>query len=195
MSDMTATMNVNYEEYLSRSQEILNNVKGDIAVFPEDKLGWKANPKEWSAIEVLAHLNKMYNSYLKLLEDALQASENLENNQEQIRQSSDFGKQLINRVRPRGKERLFKTQTIKAFEPNPIDGNCSDIIHGFMQNKQQFHQLIKEAAKKNLNDRQITMPIGENLKLYIPEVFEFLLAHEDRHMIQIEEALEKSEVH
>jgi len=188
-------MNVNYEEYLSRSQEILSHVKGDIAVFPEDKLGWKANPKQWSAIEVLAHLNKMYNSYLKLLEEALHSSENLKHDQEQRKQSSDFGRQLIDRIRPRGRERLFKSQTIKAFEPDPINGNCTDIIHGFMQNKQHFHQLIKEAAKKNLNDRQITMPIGENLKLYIPEVFEFLLAHEDRHMIQIEEALEMSEVH
>jgi hypothetical protein len=187
-------MNTNYDHFLSHSHDILLNVKSDIAALPIENLIWKEKPSKWSAIEVLSHLNKMYEYYLPRIEAALENA--ITGDGTCPSYNSDVAQRLIERLRPQGKKRLFKTQTLSMFEPEaPMDdckGECQEIIHTFMQNKERFHNLIRLTKSKNVRGLLISTPLVDKLKFSVPEVYEYILSHEDRHMVQIEEILELS---
>ena len=57
-------MEANYERMLQDSNRIKNYIKGDIANLDEETLIKKENEKKWSALEVIEHLNKVYDIYL-----------------------------------------------------------------------------------------------------------------------------------
>lgn len=185
-------MEVNYEKMLADSNRIKNYIKADVANTEDELLTKKENEKRWSALEVIEHLNKVYDVYLDNFNQAIDLAEDLTNNETQDMQRTILGRLSIYANRPKGKKRRFKMKTFDFFRPAIAPEQVNAVIENYLEKKDIFNDLIRRARTKNLNGMKIPTALGDKVKFYIPECFEFLLAHEQRHLIQIQLAIEKA---
>ncbi|SNS95363.1 DinB superfamily protein [Ekhidna lutea] len=182
-------MEANYEKLLQDSNRIKNYIKGDVANLEESILTRKENMKKWSALEVVEHLNKVYDVYLDNFNEAINAARDLNENETPAMRRTILGRLSISINRPKGKKRRFKMKTFDFFRPAIAPDQTNGIIHSFLEKKETFNELIKRARTKDLRNAKVPTALGEKVKFYVPECFEFLLAHEERHMVQIAEAV------
>ena len=178
-----------YEHLLQRSNKIKNRITQDIAGLHLDKLTWKETPKKWSAIEVVAHLNKVYDVYLDNFEKSIHDAPQL-NGEAQKYQRTILGKISVYTNKPKGRKRKFKLKTFDFFQPEEKI-NCEEIIKEFVTKKEAFNTHLKEARLRNLNNIKMPTALGKKVKFYVSECFDFLLAHEERHMVQIDGILDR----
>lgn len=191
MSKNKKRMEANYEKMLQDSNRIKNYIKGDIANLDEETLIKKENEKKWSALEVIEHLNKVYDIYLDNFTREINEARELKEMETSPMRRTVLGRLSIYVNRPKGKKRRFKMKTFDFFTPAIAPSQLNDIIDAFLQNKETFNELIKLARTKDLRRAKVPTALGEKVKFYIPECFEFLLAHEERHMVQIAKAVSK----
>ena len=99
-----------------------------------------------------------------------------------------LGRFAIYSMKPKGTKRKYKMKTFDFFQPT--EHSKKEVVDAFVTNKAAFNQLLKEARTKNLKGIQMPTSLGKRVKFYVPECFEFILAHEQRHMVQLAEAVE-----
>lgn len=184
-------MEVNYEALLQQSNQFGNYVKADIATLDQGTLTWKEEPKRWSVLEVISHLNQVYNIYFDNFDKAIDGAPDLDGKVAK-KQSTLLGQLSIYSMKPKGSKRRFKMKTFDFFEPTVDLSRTDDTIHLFLKNKERFNAIIRKARLKNLKGVKMPTALGEKMKFYVPECIEFILAHEARHIVQMEEVLEKS---
>ena len=184
-------MEVNFEQILEQSNKIKNYVKSDIGELSDEILLRKENDKKWSAMEIVSHLNRVYEKYLDNFSKAISSAPDLNNGEIQPYQSTILGKLSIYAMRPKGQKRRYKMKTFDFFNPVTDPEKKHEAIDLFLKNKEQFNDLIKQARNKNLKGIKMPTALGEKMKFYVPECFRFILAHEERHMVQIAEAIKE----
>ncbi|WP_425392989.1 DinB family protein [Ekhidna sp.] len=187
-------MEVNYEKLLQDSNQIKNYIKAEIAAKPAEQLTHKVSPKKWSALEVVEHLNKVYDVYLDNFQKVIDDANKLNDHATPEMRRTILGRLSIYANKPKGKKRRFKVKTFDFFRPAIGPDSMHEVFETFLSKKNRFNELIKLARTKDLKNVKIPTALGEKVKFYVPECFEFLLVHEQRHMIQIEEAINLSKL-
>lgn len=155
-------------------------------------------PKTWSVVEIIAHLNIAYELYADRLDDLLQKLPNHTNGYVSFK-ARRWQRLVIEGTRPKGKQRKWKMKTLKKFEPLlDIKSMDSEGIAEVFQKFEALHLHLKngilESRSKEVTNMKIDSAIGPIVKFYLPECFEFLLAHLERHMVQIDHILNRNEL-
>lgn len=183
-------MEVNFEKLLQSSNEQKNFIEKEVATLPAEVINWKESESVWSILEVVGHLNQVYELYspnfIKVLDSAPKSVDEV-----QKKQSTVLGKLSVYSMRPKSGKRKYKMTTFKFFEPVTSAAAPYETIERFMNNKDLFNGFIKQARTCDLRGIKMPTALGKSIKFYIPEIFEFLLAHEERHLVQIQEILAK----
>ncbi len=175
------------EQLLHKSNDLKNQIL-EIQKMDNQITSQKPNAKAWSALEVIDHLNKVYDIYLPHFEKALANTPELIEGNEIEYKTSILGKMAIYGSKPKQRKRRFKMKTFDFFQP--VEDEKSDVIETFLKNKEAFNDFIKDARIKQVGRVKMPTALGSNFKLYVTECFAFVWAHEERHMIQIDETLE-----
>lgn len=185
---------VTSENQIQRLNNILIRI-GQLQDLDLSKLISRPEPKAWSIIEIIEHLNRAYQPYQDKIENALYAlPEQLhENHPFEVRPWQSF---VINSVKPKGQKRKWKIKTLKKFEPvldrDKLDHETSTaVFNRFEKLHLHLKHSIIESRSKAIIKVKITSAIGSIVSFYLPECFEFLLVHIERHMLQIEEVNQK----
>ncbi len=179
-------METHYEQLLERSNLNLSRIK-ELEKLPQEQLARQETPKKWSIIQVIDHLNKVYDLYEPNFKKELDLAPALNENKQKV-QHTLLGRLSIYSMKPKGQKRRFKMKTFDFFEPTAA-AKAIDVIEEYTKKKDTFNGFIKAARMKNLNDRKMPTALGEKMKFYVAECFDFILAHEERHMVQIEKLL------
>ncbi|MEO9482534.1 MAG: DinB family protein [Ekhidna sp.] len=185
-------MEVNFEQILQQSNTLKNYIKSDVAELSDSKLNWKVNEKKWSALEVVGHLNRVYEKYLDNFKMAIDSAPDLPADEVLDYQSTILGRMSIYAMKPKGKKRRFKMKTFDFFNPITEPNKKHETLDLFLKNKEAFNGLLKQARTKNLKNIKMPTALGEKMKFYVPECFRFILAHEERHIVQIGTILEEA---
>lgn len=178
-----------YEQLLQRSNTVKNRIEEDIKNLDQSKLNWKESEKKWSVLEVIDHLNKVYDKYLDNFKKTINSAPQL-NGETQKKQWTLLGRLSIYSMKPKGQKRRFKMKTFDFFQPNG-ESPKNQIIEEFLEKKERFNSLIRDARLKNLSDLKMPTALGEKAKFFVPECFDFIMSHEERHMVQIEDVFRK----
>ena len=183
-------MENHYERILQRSNKVTHRVCTEISKLDPEILNWKEAEKKWSVLEVVDHLNKVYDIYLPNFEDVISNAPSLNGDVQKTRRTV-LGRLSIYTNKPHGKKVKYKLNTFDFFQPkSEIDPE--EILEEFRQKKDRFNELIREARNKNLNNTKMPTAI-KRLKFFVGECIDFVMSHEERHMIQIEEVLSKTD--
>jgi hypothetical protein len=150
------------------------------------KLGYSAQEGSWSVAQVIDHLNKYTRHYLPLIEKAMVQIPK-ESNAWFI--SGFWGNYFTKMMMPKNVyEVKNKMKTGKFFSPEKT-ANIQAVFNEFIQHQNKLLQLLEIARRRNLNTIHIPITISRLIRLKLGDMFRFLVAHEQRHMMQARNAI------
>ena len=140
---------------------------------------------KWSAIQVLEHLNRYGGYYLLALEKAM----------EKDKPSSPhfhpgwLGDYFTRLMRPNERgEVKKKMQAPKNYRPMP-QLDAFPVINTFIEQQHYLLTLLEKAREKNLGKIRVPISIARFIKLKLGDTFRFMIAHEQRHFVQVARTL------
>ena len=181
------------ENQIQRLNGILAKVE-KLQQLPLEKLTAPPREKSWSVIEVIEHLNKSYRLYIDKIDHALGNLASLSSDSMEFK-ARPLQKMVIEMQRPKNGERKWKMKTLKRFEPlldvTHLDQEqVNAIFEDFFSLHAHLKDAILQSRNKDVRGIKITSAIGPIVNFYLPEAFEFLLCHLERHLVQIDGILE-----
>lgn len=153
---------------------------------PETQLRTAPKPGKWSVTECIEHLNLTYVHYLPKIQAALQTPQS--SGTSAYRQGI-FGGMMINSMQPKGEKRGIPMKTFAKFIPQTAGKTTSAIFDAYTDHLDQIEACIKQSEGLDLNGNRIVSAIGPVLKFKLGDCYRFLMAHDDRHLLQAEKLL------
>lgn len=143
-------------------------------------------PGKWSVVQVIEHLNTYGRYYLPKIRKALAASKD---QYEPFYTPGWFGNYFTNSMLP-GKNGTIKNKmkTFKNHRP-PADLDSLPVLNEFLKQEEELLHLLSEAKTANIGKIRIPISIASFIKLKLGDTFRFLIAHHQRHFVQISNTL------
>lgn len=150
------------------------------------KLNYCPEEGKWSVAQVLEHLNAYNRYYLPAIERSM------------VQISKDnsawfvpgfWGNYFTNMMMPKNVyEVKNKMKAMKSY--TPAKGlNVESVFREFFQHQNKILQLLDVAKRRNMNSIKIPISITKLIRFKLGDTFRFLIAHEQRHMIQARNAV------
>ncbi|HWI92792.1 MAG TPA: DinB family protein [Flavisolibacter sp.] len=179
-----------------KSEELINQLQADVKqviaaaehlqTADPIKLNYCSEKNQWSAVQVLDHLNAYSRHYLPLIEKSM------------IHITRDvhawfvpgfWGSYFVNATMPKNVfEVKNKMKTAKMFSPDK-SVNVEAAFKEFFQHQNKLLQLLDVARRRNLNSVYVPAAFSKLIRFKLGDALRFLVAHEQRHMIQARNAI------
>ena len=177
------------ENQIQRLNHFLNYVE-DVKRESYDVLSFRPNSTSWNVLEVLEHLRISHSLYKSNIDIVL--NELTQNSEVPWQYRPSLWTRLVLKgQRPKGNKRPFKIKTLKRFEPllneNVTHDTSNRVFDGFFEAHHQLKQAIIDSRTKIIAHKKIPSAIGPIVKFHLPEAFEFLICHAERHKVQMDE--------
>ena len=150
------------------------------------KLNYCPEDGQWSVVQVLEHLNAYNRHYLPLIERSMI---HITKDVSAWFVSGFLGNYFVNAIKPTNVfEIKKKMRTGKAF--NPDKGvNVDTSFKEFFQHQHKLLNLLEVSRRRNLNSVYVPTAFSKLIHFKLGDMFRFLIAHEQRHMIQARNAI------
>lgn len=141
----------------------------------------------WSIAQCLEHLNRYGKYYLPTIEKGL--AKNFKSTGEF--KSSWLGSYFTKMMSPDSGKKKIKT--FKEYSPAP-QLNAHAVVAEFIHQQETLLKYLRLARTKDLNKIKIPISISRWIKLKLGDTFQFLIAHNERHMRQAKKNLSNEAV-
>lgn len=141
-------------------------------------------PGKWSAIQAFEHLNSYGRYYLPAIEKAMQDTKLTK----EWFTPGWLGDYFTNMMLPKNGVVTNKMQAPKDHRPPP-NLDVKLVFEEFLKQQHQLLNLLEAAKKKNISAIRVPISISKLFKLKLGDTFRFLIAHEQRHLVQVHLAL------
>ncbi len=183
--------NTSIEEWTERIDQVTREVKEHFGSLGPDSLHWKASRDRWSIAENLRHLIVLNRSYIQVIDD-----------HQRGKTSTPFvgyfrwiprklGSLLLKAVDPTSRKKR-KTATLKQWTPEK-QGEDENVIEAFRDHQAHLKERYQAYAELLDKNPVIHSPASRAVVLELRTVLEVLVRHEERHLAQAKELLEKLE--
>ena len=179
-----------------KSEDLLNELKQDVSRLIEaaeffkqsdkSKLVYQVDKQKWSVVQVLEHLNAYGRFYLPHIEKAMASGEG---QHAAWFQSGYWGEKFTRSMKPTNVlEIKNKMKGMKKFAfSNNL--NVDTVLKEFTEQQQRLIALLEAAKKSDLTGSHVPITLTKLIKIRLGDAFRFLVAHEQRHMIQARNTL------
>lgn len=168
-------------------------VKSDAQAFAElslDDLGAKPGKDQWSVLECIEHLNIADAHYISQFERKLEKAP--KSDHENFKPGW-LGNYFVKSMKPKEDGTIpSPMKTLRKFIPE-INVQY-DTLSKFIEDQDTLIQLLEKSKSLDLNKIKITSAIGSIVTFRLGDAFRFLIAHNQRHILQAQRALEKVRV-
>ena len=172
-------------ELIEKTRININKAEG-FRTRTEEELNFKETIDEWSILECIEHLNIYGDFYNPAIKESI---ENTNTTSTKIFKSGVIGNYFVNLISP--KEKLNKMKTLKV--NNPLGSHLEkNAIDRFIVQQKEFLELIEKSKNINLTKTKTTISISKLIKLRLGDTFRFTTAHNERHLLQAENILNKA---
>jgi hypothetical protein len=142
---------------------------------------------KWSVAQVIEHLNSYGRYYLPLMEKALNNSKYPAN---AVFTPGWLGNYFTKSMLPKEDGRVTnKMQSPKDHRPAP-DVDSLQVLNDFLAQEKLLLQLLQQARMTDINKLKIPISIAKFIKIKLGDTFRFLIAHHQRHLVQVANTLE-----
>lgn len=182
------------EELLNELQEDVRKIKAaaqHISSSDPRKLVYQTHPEKWSVVQVLEHMNAYGRYYIPAIDRAIA----IKSAEPSVWFTpGTFGNYFVKSMKPTNVfEIKNKMKTMKAYSfPNSL--NVEQVLQEFINQQDRLIQLMDISKSRDLNAIRIPITVSKMIKLKLGDVFRFLVAHEQRHMIQARNTLHQTGV-
>ena len=142
-------------------------------------------PGKWSIVEVLEHLSSYSRYYLLAIEKSLQA----DNSVTDLFKPGWLGDYFTKLMKPKENGTIAnKMKSPKDHRP-PKFLDAFPVLNSFLEHQHYLLELLEQAKSKNIGSIRIPITISKFIKLKLGDTFRFVIAHEQRHFVQMENNL------
>lgn len=163
----------------------------ELRELPMELFHQRATPKSWSIAEVLEHMNLSSSHYLKRVQRIYAERRDALHKRETYSPGS-LGERTVHAMRPDGQGRIsWRMRTLWMFEPRAerVAGHAS--LDRFVAMVDGFIEVLRSARIHGLEGPRVTSTLGPILRFKLGDAIRFPVAHQERHMLQIERTLEQ----
>lgn len=175
---------MNKTEFLNtwkaEAQINLQFIENEVVKLTDAQLNFKPDADKWSVLQCIEHLNRYSEYYLKVMDTKL--SKASEKGTEEVKRSW-FGNMSIKSIHPDNRK---KSKTLGRLNPAVSEVN-RQVLQDFIAHQKNLLRLMTKAEKYSLNSIKIPADVFKLLKLRLGECFEFVIVHQQRHILQIRE--------
>ncbi|UYQ93048.1 DinB family protein [Chitinophaga horti] len=159
-------------------------IREQLCGLPEKVLLQAPAAGKWSISQCLDHLNGYGHYYLPQLEAAINKGLQQKAIAPATFKSSLLGNYFANTMKPQDDGTLkTKMQAPKGHRPEAALDTTAVLTEALRQ-QQQLITLLDRAAKIDMQKLKVPISIAKWLKLSVGDTFRFLIAHEQRHLLQ-----------
>lgn len=140
---------------------------------------------KWSVMQVLEHLNSYGHYYLLAIERSLTKNKPAI----EFFKPGWLGNYFTKLMRPQENGIIaHKMQSPKDHRPSSHP-DAFPVLNTFLEQQHYLLDLLELAKSKNISAIRTPISISRIIKLKVGDTFRFLIAHEQRHFVQIENVL------
>lgn len=171
------------EEINGKLEKQLQLVIGQLQNLPELILNKPSITGGWSIVQCLGHLNSYYDYYLPKMQLGLNENQTLNND---VVKHTFMGRYFINLIN--NKNSTIKYRAAKKHLPaNNL--NAYNEIANYITHCENLTKLMAQLNHKNTNQIKIGVSVMPILKINLNDVLAFLIAHQERHLLQAQRNL------
>lgn len=166
-------------ELIEKTRININKVE-KLRELSEKELNYKESTGKWSVLECIEHLNLYGDFYNPEIRKNIEASHSKPS---KTFKSGIIGNYFVNTMLPRKK--LNKMKTFKDKKPlgSSLDIN---VLDRFISQQKEFLELIEKSKNISFAKTKTAISISKLIKLKLGDTFRFIIAHNERHLIQAE---------
>lgn len=154
----------------------------------EDKLNFKPEPQVWSIVEIFSHLNIANTKYIhSILEKIKMAPDAIS----PYFQSGWMGDWVYEKLMPRSDGSVCKMSSPKFFHPAKNKNASHEVINQFLERQDEIHDILLHVSTKDLARIRVPFYLTGILKFRLGDSLRFLIAHNERHLLQAHRVMEK----
>ena len=181
-----------------KTADLLNDLTEDVrrikeaaeffAASEHPKLAYSPDPGRWSVVQILEHLNAYNRYYLPAIEKELSITTG---DTSAWFTSGYWGEKFTKMMKPSTVYEVknkMKTQKKMSF-PNSL--NVETVLKEFAAGQDKLLLLLEMAKGRDLAKLRIPISISKLVRLRLGDTFRFLIAHEQRHMVQARNVLKE----
>jgi DinB superfamily len=180
---------INKKTILSDLHDRIEVVRNNMQPFLKlrtQQLHWKPAPDKWCIAEIFEHINITHGIYLKYINTALanapiQARETFKSNL--------LGIWSYDLIMPRQDGSVFKLRAPKFLHANPVNLDGEQVLSSFMKQLDDFDHILELAQYVDLQKIKIPFSFTSLLKLRMGDNLRFIVAHNERHLLQAQKVL------
>lgn len=173
---------VNKKELVESLQDqVEQHISDAIALFQnrdDEFLNTVSGTGGWSIAQCLDHLNSYGYYYLPKMREKLRAADSLE---KEYFTSTWLGAYFTKMMDPESGKRKYKA--FKGHIP-ASHLNSAAVVGEFIRQQEELLYLLRVGAAKDLDAIRIPVSIMPVIRMKIGDVFQFIIAHNERHMRQ-----------
>ena len=173
----------------------LDTIKADgqavCAGLDESQFNWRPGPERWSIGECLVHLNVAVTRTLPAFDRAIaeaRAEGRLARDNEPARYGW-FSRWMVRSMEPPPKRRM-KTFPIFAVPAGGTHAPAS-VLTEFLAVREQFAERVRQADGLDLRGTKAISPVNRLLRLPLGAYFQFVIAHDRRHLWQAQQVRQR----
>ena len=164
-------------------ENIISTVDNKFKPLTINQLNKKEHVDKWSILECLEHLNRYHAYYNGAIKQGLAAAKSTTVNKPY--KNGWFGKMSIDMMSP---DNAKKQKAIAKF--NPVGSQLTkETMTTFLAYQQELLTLLEQAKGKNINQRKVPVEFFKLMKMKIGDALDFVVTHEQRHILQAQAVL------
>ena len=179
-----------------KSEDLINQLQSDVQQLiaaaehlrtaDPVKLGYSVKEGQWSVAQILEHLNAYSRYYLPAIEKAMSP---VEKGRNAWFVSGFWGNYFTKMMMPTNVyEVKNKMKAMKAYSPDK-SVNVETAFSEFLEHQHKLFHLLELARRRDMNSVRVPVSISKLIRFKLGDTFRFLIAHEQRHMIQARNAI------
>lgn len=171
-------------------EKIVKNIDEITRTYSYEQLAQRPEPNRWSVLDNLEHLNLYNDFYLPIFVKIIDKGEAKGLKPRANYRSGWLGNYLTNSMKPKGTKIPNKMNTFK--DKNPILTTVPEnVVERFFEQHRQLLQVLKRAAGTDIQALRMPTTLGSFPKIRLGDGLAFVIGHEERHLLQIQNTLEE----
>jgi hypothetical protein len=169
-----------------RTELVRNNLQPFLRLSNE-QLNYKIAPDKWSIAEVFEHLNITHRIYLDSINNIITHAP--VNTKETFR-SNWLGNWAYDKIMPRADGTVFKMRAPKFLHPASSHLNGTEVLENYMKELDEFDSILELSQYVDIKKIKIPFSFTKLLSLRLGDNLRFIVAHNERHLLQAQKVLQ-----
>lgn len=180
-------MSINTTTYLNEIEAGFRQAIDEVKSLVENTEGISLNtpeaPGKWHMLQCIEHMSRATEVYVNNVAEKLQNGALPPANQEYKGHWKGRMFAKMNAPKP-GEEIPMKLKTFKAMEP-PQELDAQTVLDRFYTVHEQMIATVNNSRSINIDKVKVATALGPMVKLRVGEAYRFVLAHTERHLVQL----------